>query len=129
MLNGSLYSFNTYSPKTWLLSWCKGTNIFEIREYDKSIESYKKAAGLKPTEAYPKNKIEEATRLKSELKQLEATYNKFITDADAAFNAKDYTVAKTNYEQASSLKNEEQYPKEKLLKIEDILIVLRHRVK
>jgi hypothetical protein len=96
-------------------------NQFNGKEYQKSIDTYNKALGFKPSEEYPKEKIEDATELLAGLKQLQDDYDKYIADADAAFKTKEYDEAKSNYQEASNLFNNEQYPKDKLLEIESIV--------
>jgi len=91
------------------------------KEYDNAIAAYQKALGVKPTETYPQGKIEEAKRLKTEQKQLEENYKQFIANADAAMTSKDYANAKSNFEQASALKTEEKYPKDKLIEIKGLM--------
>jgi len=95
--------------------------FFTAKDYDKAIVSYNKASGLKPTEQYPKDKIIEANTILGDKEKLEADYQNFITQADAAFGTKDYAAAKMAYEQAAGIKSEEQYPKEKLTEIDGIL--------
>ncbi|NQX98048.1 MAG: hypothetical protein HRT73_09235 [Flavobacteriales bacterium] len=94
---------------------------FKAKDYEVSIESYKKALNFKSEEQYPKNKIDEATRLIAEMKLQKKTYDNFIVEADAAFSKKDYTVAKSNYEKAVNLFAEEQYSKDKLTEIKNLI--------
>ncbi len=96
-------------------------NQFKSNEYEKAIEAYNKALGFKPEEEYPKAKIEEANRLLSERKKLKEDYDKFIADADAAFESKEYETAKSNYEEALNLLEKEQYPKDKIAEIKSIM--------
>jgi len=91
------------------------------KNYQKAIDSYKIALTFKPQESYPKDKIEGAMKLLAELKQLQEDYNKLITTADASFKSKNYEDAKSDYQEASNLKKEEQYPKDKLAEIESIV--------
>ena len=91
------------------------------KNYQKSIDSYKLALTFKADEDYPKDKIEEVTKLLNELKQLQESYDKLITTADASFKSKKYEDAKSDYQEASNLKKEEQYPKDKLAEIESIV--------
>lgn len=102
-------------------SIAQADNQFKAKEYQKSIDNYNKALGFKPNEEYPKDKINEAGKLLAGLKQLQEDYDKFIADADAAFSDKDYGNAKSNYQEASSLFSNEQYPKDRLKEIEKIL--------
>jgi tetratricopeptide (TPR) repeat protein len=96
-------------------------NLFKAKDFDKSILSYQKAEKLKPTEEYPKKKIEEAKSQLAAQKKLEEDYKNFIAAADAAFNSKDYQAAQTSYQQAVAVKAAEQYPKDKIAEIKTIL--------
>jgi tetratricopeptide (TPR) repeat protein len=94
---------------------------FTSKEYENSIETYNKALTFKPDESYPKNKIDEASRLVAEMKLIQENYDKFIADAEIAFNDKNYDLAKSNYDGALKLKEDEQYPTEKLLEIQTLI--------
>ncbi len=96
-------------------------NLFSAKEYKNSIAAYTKASGLKSEESYPKEKIEEANTLIAEQQQVEEEYKAKIASADAAFIAKDYDVAKSDYEDALGLKTEEEYPKGRINEISELL--------
>ena len=98
--------------------------FFTAKDYDKAITSYTKASGLKPTEQYPKDKIAEANKILGEQEKLEADYKNFIAQADQAFSIKDYSGAKMAYQQATAIKSDEQYPKDKSTEIDGILAEL-----
>lgn len=95
--------------------------LFNEKKYKECIVSYTKAQGLKPEETYPQEKINEANELIAEQEQIEADYQKLIADGDNAFTNKDYETAKAKYEGAIELKSEEQYPKDKLTEIGELL--------
>ncbi|MCB0401786.1 MAG: hypothetical protein KDD41_06865 [Flavobacteriales bacterium] len=96
-------------------------NLFNAKDYEKSIPAYTKASGIKPDESYPKERIEEATAKLAEQKALEERYKALIADADDAFGTKSYEEAQSKYEEASELKSNEQYPKDKINEIKSIL--------
>lgn len=96
-------------------------DLFAAKDFEKSIVSYQKAEKLKPTEEYPKEKINEAKSQLEAQKKIEEDYKKFITAADAAFASKDYQTAQTNFQQALVVKANEQYPKDKIAEIKSIL--------
>ena len=116
-------------------------NALGTKEYDNAIKNYESAIGVKEEEQYPKDKIEEINELLAELerkkeeddantlaqKELDEQYNAFITAADAALAGKDYDGAVENYTEASGVKSEEQYPKDKLKEIEDLLAPLEKK--
>jgi len=95
---------------------------FKAKDYVKAKEQYSTASTVKPEEEYPKKKIAEVNQLIENEKKIEEDYNKFITQADGAFSAKDYANAKSNYEQALALKGKESHPKSK---IEEINVLLK----
>jgi len=64
---------------------------------------------------------EEAARKKAMAEEeRNEKYRQTINQADRAFEAKDYLFAKNKYQEAMGIKPEENYPKEKLKKIEEL---------
>ena len=105
--------------------------LLTAKKYDEAKGKYQSASDLKAEEQYPKDKLKEIEGLLADLAQKEAEekakneqYQKFITEADGLLTAKKYDEAKGKYQLASDLKEEEQYPKEKLKEIEDVLAEL-----
>ncbi|MEO6902864.1 MAG: hypothetical protein ABI315_06880 [Bacteroidia bacterium] len=103
----------------------KGDKDFTDKKYELSKTSYKEALSLKPTEKYPKIKIEEIDKLLTELnskeqlaKELTEKYAALIAKADKSFSAKEYANAKMSYEEGLKIKQEETYPKTQLAEIE-----------
>ncbi|MCW3072836.1 MAG: hypothetical protein JWO44_2726 [Bacteroidetes bacterium] len=97
------------------------------KEYDGAKASYNEAAGLKPSEKYPKDKIAEINAILAKemgAKELEKKYAEAITKGDGALGTKDFTAAKTQYTAALALKPNEQYPKDKLAEVDKELAAL-----
>ncbi|MDQ3100593.1 MAG: hypothetical protein M3R08_04345, partial [Bacteroidota bacterium] len=101
---------------------------FNGGQLDDAEVKYNEALGLKPDEKYPKDQIaaigvkrqelaskEEADRL---AKELAAQYAAVIATADAAFSAEQWDDATGAYTEASGLKPDEKYPKDRLAAIE-----------
>ncbi|MCB9167903.1 MAG: hypothetical protein H6595_10555 [Flavobacteriales bacterium] len=100
-----------------------------------ALNDYKDALQLKPAERHPQERIAEIEakldaqareqaereRREREEREREAHYKELISKADKAMGAKQYDQAKAAYSDASSLKPEEQYPKDKLAEISSIL--------
>ncbi len=106
----------------------KADKEFQKENYTNAKTDYQSALAVKPNENYPKNqirKIEEILADKAkqlaEKKALEEKYQQLITQADKEFQAENYTEAKTNYLSALEIKPNENYPKEQIKKIEEIL--------
>lgn len=101
---------------------------FNSGSWDAAAGKYTEASSLKPAEKYPKdqlaaiakNKEEEAKRAQDEAaaKDLEQRYNSAISAADAAFNADRLEEAKAKYTDASGIKPQESYPRDRIAEVE-----------
>ncbi|RMG81739.1 MAG: hypothetical protein D6707_04265, partial [Bacteroidetes bacterium] len=99
---------------------------FSLENYEGAKADYEKALELKPDEQYPKDKIKEIEQKLKELseqqvaqekqKQLEEQYMALISEADGYFDQEDWDNAIRKYKEASSLKPEETYPKQQIIK-------------
>jgi Trp operon repressor len=101
----------------------KADDAFGSKTYDAAKASYTLAAGLKPAEAYPKQKLKEIDDLLAKSiadKAQNAKYIAAIKKGDDAFAAKDYPTAKAGFTDATAIKPDEQYPKDKLKAIADL---------
>lgn len=82
-----------------------------------AIENYKKAGRVKTEEQEPKDKIA-ALSLKLEEQQklaaIENSYKQAMTAGNTAFEKEDYDAAIKHYTEASSIKEKEQEPKDKI---------------
>jgi type IX secretion system PorP/SprF family membrane protein len=102
----------------------KADSELAIKNYQQALADYEQASNLRPTEKYPKDKIAEINALlakDSEISDLNLRYNEAIAKADAAFSSKDYTLARVQYNEALSIKQAEQYPKDRIAEIDKIL--------
>jgi hypothetical protein len=90
---------------------------FAAKDWAGAKTEYTKASGIKPTEQYPKDRIKACDdNISAEKSAAEKNkkYNDAIADADAKFTAKDWSAAKAKYQEASGLKPEEKYPKDRI---------------
>ena len=104
------------------------------KNYDGAKGKYNEALNVKSAEQYPKDKIAEIEGILAELAKkeaerkaqeaLDADYQGLITTADGFFNSKNYEGAKGKYNEALKVKSAEQYPKDKIVEIEGILVEL-----
>lgn len=106
----------------------KGEKALEAADFKNAKIAFQLAAGLKPGEQYPKNKLQEIDIRQQELNaqkkaeadslqmlaQADKQYKLIMNQANAAFAKKDYEIAKKGYTEASTLKPGEDLPKQKL---------------
>lgn len=91
--------------------------LFASSELEQAKTKYQEASTLKPSEKYPKDKIDEIEKLlKDQANQAEkdAEYQKLIDEGDAFFNGKTYEDAINRYEEALKIKSDEAYPKDQI---------------
>jgi hypothetical protein len=101
--------------------------FFAGKTYDQSKGKYNEALTLKPEESYPKERIAEIDRI-LEQQVIDEKYRVIIVAADGFFKTESYLQAKTEYEKALTVKTEEQYPKNQIAKIDDILQKEQQRI-
>jgi hypothetical protein len=91
---------------------------FGAKDWANAKAKYVEASGIKPTEQYPKDKIKACdAAIAGEAK--DKAYTDAIAAADAKFDAKDFTGARSKYAEASGLKPTEQYPKDRMKLCDD----------
>lgn len=82
-----------------------------------ALLKYKQALLIKPAEKYPKEKADEITKLLASQKQDNDAYTLAISNADKALAAGNLNLALTTFRNASAIKPNENYPKEKISSI------------
>jgi len=101
--------------------------LFENEQYVEAKASYSLAAGIKENETYPGAKIAEIDGILTELalqQSIDENYAAALSSADNYFNNENYEEARASYSQASEIKPEEGYPKERITEIGVILAEL-----
>jgi tetratricopeptide (TPR) repeat protein len=106
----------------------RGDSLFNLEEYEPSRTAYREALQVKPEETYPQERIDEIDQILSEMElarlkqeQLEREYQNAIRAADQQFENQQYNESKGSYTKASGIKPEENYPKEQIATIDNIL--------
>ena len=99
----------------------EGDAAVKEKDYKIAIASYERAIRLKANEAYPQAKLKEVKDLLANQAKIDQDYIAAITQGDNALNVRELSVAKTAFEKAAELKPNEQYPKNKLAELNDIL--------
>ena len=106
---------------------------FENNNLDLSGTEYQKALGLKPDEAYPKQRLAEIASKIESSKALEEENTRLISEADKSYQdaiekanqfytEQDYPSAIVWYEKASEIKPQESSPKDRLIQINNLLL-------
>jgi epidermal growth factor receptor substrate 15 len=100
----------------------EGDELFKSEKWIEAKNAYEKALNIK-NDFYAKSQYDLATKKAKEQggSDINIQYRKIITTADKDFDAKNYNKAKELYERAISLKPSDQYPKDKLKEIDNIL--------
>jgi len=102
----------------------KADASLNAKKYDEAKSGYNAALAIKSTEQYPKTKIAEIDKILADQKsaaEKEKAYNDAIAKADGFFGTQKYSEAKTEYNKATAIKADEQYPKTKIAEIDKIL--------
>ncbi|MFT6166558.1 MAG: tetratricopeptide (TPR) repeat protein [Vicingaceae bacterium] len=113
---------NEAAEKEYQTKIAEGDKALASKNYDVAKSAFNQAKTLKPSESYPQEKITEIDGLLANLAKVETNYKAAIAKGDAAVSAKDFEGAKVAFNEALSLKAEEQYPKDKLAEIETIVL-------
>ena len=117
-------------------------NNTKKEKYSEAVEHYKSALEILPDQNEPKLKIQEieellAQRKKEEeerlererlQKQLDQEYQDYIAEADSLMTDKNYNRARTFYERALGVKDDEPYPQSQIKKIYKLQEAERERL-
>lgn len=101
--------------------------FFGSSNYGQAKGKYENALELKADETYPKEKIIEIGQILQQQK-LDEEYRAIILVADGFFKTDNYLQAKGEYEKALAVNPVEQYPKNQIVKIDDILQKEQQRI-
>ncbi len=99
---------------------------FNVNEFAEAKINYEKAIAIKPEESYPKDKIAKADLAIQQL-ELDNRYKSVILAADDLFQQELFTEAKTEYQNSLELKPDEGYPKDQIVKIDNLLKQLENK--
>ena len=93
-----------------------GDIYFEREQWDRAIDKFAEASALKPNEAYPKNRMEEAQTRQADLAAQQADliaktieYEALIDEANLLFRDDNYAEALVKYEAAGSVLPAERF--------------------
>jgi tetratricopeptide (TPR) repeat protein len=96
-------------------------SLFSLNAYEASRTAYQNALQIKPGESQPQQRIEEITRLLTQIADAQKTYDTSIAQADEALGREDFEAAKAGYRQAQQAKPSESYPAGKIAEIDSVV--------
>ncbi|MGI6719262.1 MAG: tetratricopeptide repeat protein [Bacteroidales bacterium] len=99
----------------------QGDILFKQKNYEEAIATYNEAAKLLPGSDIPSEKIAEVNAVLQEIANLEERYQNLITQGDEAYENEDYILAQELFNESLTIKENADYPKNRLAAIEDIL--------
>ncbi|MGC8824927.1 MAG: hypothetical protein ACP5PZ_10115 [Bacteroidales bacterium] len=97
-----------------------GDKSFAMKNYEEAKISYQSAQAIFPDKPYPAQRVAEIDRILKEI-AVQKNYDNLIAEADNLFQLKSYEQARSKYQSAQNLKPAENYPKQKIKEIDDIL--------
>jgi len=95
--------------------------LFVEKNYENAKVKYTEALVVKSRERYPKDKISEINSILQQIAKTNQKYQQAIAKADGLFQQKDYSKAKTAFADAGSIKPDENYPPEMIVKIDGLV--------
>ncbi|MFC2102331.1 hypothetical protein ACFLS7_04995 [Bacteroidota bacterium] len=95
----------------------QGDQLFSSKSLDSARMTYARAGELRPEKSYWQEQVAEIDRIQAEIKRVNDEYQAAISSADLLLSEQRYEEAKTGYQDASLIKPEETYPKEKIKEI------------
>ncbi len=99
-----------------------GDQAFSESRYDVATGHYKNALTLFPDENYPKEQLASINRMIDKRKTDDKQYNILVAAGDKYAAEKNYDLALSKYQEASTLKPDEKYPPERISAINQLLL-------
>lgn len=97
---------------------------FEAKDYELAKSYYQDALKLKPLAEYPRDQLKIIDVKLSGNQAAKEQYQALITQADEAYELKDYEEAKELYQASIKINTTDAYPRERIKKIDSILATL-----
>lgn len=94
---------------------------FKASKYADAKKSYQDALVVNPEQVYPKNRITEIDGLLARILKSQQDYDRYVANGDSLYIEKQYLKARENYLMASSVKPNESYPREMVIKADKML--------
>ncbi len=117
-INASLAAQKEELEKMYSAYVAEGDRLFGTKDYSGAKSAFAKAAGIRPDESYPKQRINEITKIVEEIELArKAEYNKALGEADKLYNTNVFDLAIDAYEAAAKINPGDSYPGQQIGKI------------
>lgn len=98
-----------------------GDIAFKARTFKAAIEFYQSALQAKPDATYPNKMIAKIDSTEKAEIKIQAEYDEFIAKGNLDFQSQDLSAALENYNQALRRRPSEEYPKDQIRKINEVI--------
>ncbi len=95
-------------------------DAFDAKQYQNSKNLYSQALELKSGDKHSQDRMNEIDGILASMK-VDDQYNAIIAEADQLFAEKNLEEAKNKYTEALAIKSKEQYPRDKITEIDNLL--------
>ncbi len=99
--------------------------LYNTGDYEKALVQYEKALQVMPNKEYAQNQIIMINDILDRDRSISEAYERAIAAGDRFFSEKQYDNAKIEYMSAIDIKADEQYPKDKVIEINELLAQIR----
>jgi len=107
----------------------KADQLLAAKSYEQAKAEYVNALSIKAGEQYPQDKIKEIENILADIKAKEDAYKASLAKADQLLLEKKYEDARTEYENALTIRPNEQYPTNKIDEINKRLAEIQGKKK
>jgi hypothetical protein len=114
------YSFGQTGNDEYSTSIAQADNFFKNGDYINAKTSYQYASRLRPSEQYPKTKLQETINRIREKMVVVEQFTAVVAEADKEFRADDFEKATLKYKEAKKIFPEDPYPDQQLNEIKRI---------
>ncbi len=110
-INNALAAQKEEQEKMYASYIADGDRLADSKDYIGARSAFTKATGIKPSETYPKQRINEINKITQEIELAQkAEYTKALGEADKLYNSKIFDQAIDAYEAASKINENDPYP-------------------
>ncbi len=113
----NLFSFGQKGNDEYSASITQADNFFKNGDYINAKTSYQYASRLRPSEQYPKTKLQETINRIREKMVVVDQFTAIVAEADREFRADDFEKASLKYKEAKKILPEDPYPDQQLNEI------------
>lgn len=123
---GQIVKDQAQKDKNYQLAISQADKLLDKKDFTNAQAEYRKALEIKPDEIYPKDQLskiddtlaqikkQEEENLRLQKEKSDQEFNQAMTNANQAFSANDFNLAKTGYQAALAIKPNDAVAKEKL---------------